>query len=259
MKENIDDIYADIERDFGKSLQQKNAAFALSLIEEHIKNGVLDDRIAQPSLEATAMAIILILERPEIPWSEICKQARMKRVFEYLFIRSQNHYDEIRGFVGQLLTHHIKGFTPRYVGMFMNIFDYVVIQKGPSSFIDEILYPEYAERILNVLHFLIEGERGKGAAIVMACAQEEGLVKDIAYNKVAAEFPSVTKNAYNNYKGNRIEKATRDNIVKTLRSKIGYTHDSDGRIVFLEEVEDTRKSTFLQLWFWLKRLGGIRG
>ena len=88
MKESIEDITADIEYQYGKSNTEKNIEYILSLYSERLKDGVLDDNIPVPSNEAAAKTILLILDRPELPWETICKERRVKNVMEYLFIRA---------------------------------------------------------------------------------------------------------------------------------------------------------------------------
>ena len=68
MKESIEDITADIEYQYGKSNTEKNIEYILSLYSERFKDGVLDDNIPVPSNEAAAKTILLILDRPELPW-----------------------------------------------------------------------------------------------------------------------------------------------------------------------------------------------
>lgn len=69
----------------------------------------------------------------------------------------------------------------------------MVYQQRPSTFTDEILYPEHSEKILDTLHFLLNGEVGRGAALVMVCARDEGLVRNIAHAKISTEFKHVSK------------------------------------------------------------------
>lgn len=251
MKEKIEDIYADIESQYGKSLMDRNIAFILSLIEARIKDGVLDDKIPVPSTEATAKAIILLLNRPELPWKEICKERRVLNVMEYLFIRAQNHYDEVRGLVVQLLGKHVKSLTPNMVKSFLNAWDFMVRQSRPSRFAEEILYPEYTDRILDALRSMLNGEVGRGAALVMVCAQKEGLVREIAHAKVVTEFPHITKTAYNNYIYHPFPLQEITRTVGTLRTKIGYTRSDDGVITFRDAVP-TRRGIFLRLWRFLR-------
>ena len=130
MKESIEDITADIEYQYGKSNTEKNIEYILSLYSERLKDGVLDDNIPVPSNEAAAKTILLILDRPELPWETICKERRVKNVMEYLFIRATGHYEEVHDFVSGLLRHYIKGITPQMVLTFMNIWKHVVYNRG---------------------------------------------------------------------------------------------------------------------------------
>ena len=50
MKENIDDIYADIATQYGNTQLQDNITFILSLYEARLKDdGTIDDKIQVPS------------------------------------------------------------------------------------------------------------------------------------------------------------------------------------------------------------------
>lgn len=110
MKENIDDIYADIASQYGNTQLQDNITFILSLYEARLKDdGTIDDKIQVPSVEAAVKTIILLVERPEIPWETICKERRVKHVMEYLFIRAKNHYDEVYEFVKKILKENSSG------------------------------------------------------------------------------------------------------------------------------------------------------
>lgn len=232
MKESIEDITADIEFQYGKSNTEKNIEYILSLYSDRFKDGELDDNIPVPSNEAAAKTILLILDRPELPWETICKERRVKNVMEYLFIRATGHYEEVHDFVSGLLRHYIKGITPQMVLTFMNIWKHVVYQQRPSTFTDEILYPEHSEKILDTLHFLLNGEVGRGAALVMVCARDEGLVRNIAHAKISTEFKHVSKTAYNNYLHERFTDKEKNRIISALRTRIGYTKEDDGRISF---------------------------
>lgn len=85
MKENIEDISADIELQYGQSNMERNIAYVLSLVEAHAtEDGRLDDDIPVPSIEAAAKAILLLIDRPELSWETICREQRVKHVMEYL-------------------------------------------------------------------------------------------------------------------------------------------------------------------------------
>lgn len=94
---------------------------------------------------------------------------------EYLFIRATGHYEEVHDFVSGLLRHYIKGITPQMVLTFMNIWKHVVYQQRPSTFTDEILYPEHSEKILDTLHFLLNGEVGRGLRLLWYVQGMKGL------------------------------------------------------------------------------------
>lgn len=254
MKENIEDISADIELQYGQPNMERNIAYVLSLVEAHVtEDGRLDDDIPVPSIEAAAKTILLLIDRPELPWETICREQRVKHVMEYLFIRARNHPDEVHDFVYGLLKRHLPEIPPQMVRACLNAWKRIAGQSRPSKFTDEILYPEHAEKILDTLHFLLQGEVGRGAALVMVCARDEGLVRDIAHAKIVTEFCHVTKTAYNNYLHERFPDREKNRIVGTLRTKIGYTKEEDGRIVFLPN-NPNRKSVLLQLWRMMKSL-----
>lgn len=91
MKENIEDISADIELQYGQPNMERNIAYVLSLVEAHAtEDGRLDDDIPVPSIEAAAKTILLLIDRPELSWETICREQRVKHVMEYLFIRARN-------------------------------------------------------------------------------------------------------------------------------------------------------------------------
>lgn len=230
----------------------RNIAYVLSLVKARIReDGRLDDNIPVPSVEAAAKTILLLIDRPELSWETICREQRVKHVMEYLFIRAHNHYDEVHEFVNRLLKQYVPELSSQMVRTFLNVWRQMADAPCPTKFTDEILYPEHAEKILDTLHFLIQGEVGRGAALVMVCARDEGLVRDIAHAKVVTEFRHVTKTAYNNYLHERFPDKEKKCIIVALRTRIGYTKGDDGRIVFLSG-SPSRKSVFLQLWRMMK-------
>lgn len=251
MKEKIEDINSDIQLQYGKSNTERNIEYILSLYKERSKDGVLDDNIPIPSDEATAKTILLILDRPELPWETICQEKRVKNVMEYLFIRANNHYEEVHDFVSRLLRSYVKGVSPQMMLTFLNIWKHVVFQQRPSNFINELLYPEHSEKIIDTLRFLLDGEVGRGAALVMVCAREEGLIKNIAHAKISTEFKHISKTAYNNYLHERFSEKEKSHIISALRTRIGYIKEEDGRLSFLTS-KFTRKSIFFQWWRLLK-------
>lgn len=108
MKENIEDISADIELQYGQPNMERNIAYVLSLVEAHAtEDGRLDDDIPVPSIEAAAKTILLLIDRPELSWETICREQRVKHVMEYLFIRARNHPDEVHRFVDRLLKQYV--------------------------------------------------------------------------------------------------------------------------------------------------------
>lgn len=251
MKETLEDISADIEFQYGKKNMDNNIAYVLSLLETRIKDGVLDDNIPVPSQEAAAKTILLLLDRPELSWETICREKRVKNVMEYLFIRAHNHYDEVHDFVSGLLRNYVKGISPQMILTFMNVWKYALCQNRPTRFADEILYPEHADRILGTLRFLLDGEVGRGAALVMVCARDEGLVRNIAHAIVSTEFKHISKTAYNNYLHERFTDKEKNCTIGTLRTKIGYTKGADGRIIFINQ-HLSRKGLFFKLWRGIK-------
>lgn len=254
MKETIEDINADIELQYGQRNMERNIAYALSLVEARVReDGELDDDIPVPSVEAAAKTVMLLIDRPELPWETICRERRVKHVMEYLFIRARNHPDEVHGFVDSLLRKYLPGIPPRMLRACLNAWMHVAGHPKPSGFTDEILYPEHTEKILDTLHFLLQGEVGRGAALVMVCARDEGLVRDIAHARIVTEFRHVTKTAYNNYLHERFTDRERNRTIGTLRTRIGYTKEEDGRIVFLPD-RPSRGSVFVLLWRMLKSL-----
>ena len=52
------------------------------------------------------------------------------------------------------------------VRIYLNVRKHITGQSRPTKFTDEILYPEHAEKILDTLHFLLQGVVGHGAALV---------------------------------------------------------------------------------------------
>ena len=255
MKETIEDINSDIDLQYGPKIMDKNMKYMFSLFQARMKDGVLDDNIPVPSIEAVAKTILLLLDRPELEWETICREKRVKNVMEYLFIRAYNHYDEVNTLVNELLSKYVTDIPQQTLLLFLNMFNYIVCQNRPTRFADEILYPEKTEKIIETLHFLLQGEVGRGAALVMVCARDEGLIKNIAHATVVTEFKHVSKTAYNNYVHERFTEKEKKHIIGTLRTKIGYVKEDDGRITFMSS-EMSRRSSFYSVWRFFKFFKG---
>ena len=248
-KSDLDILMEDIEHQYGQTVQDQNVVFAAKLIKDRVIDGVIDDNIPVPSVNAAAKTIILMIDRPEIPWEKIAEEPSVKRTLEYLFVRARNHHDEVHDFVKSLLKTHVKGLSPKMVLAFLNIWDFFTRQQRPSSIISIIPHTEHTDVIIDTLHDLIGEETGKMAALVMICAKEEGLIIDDSYASIKEEFPNITKQGYNKYKnGYTFTKQEKTPIISSLRTKICYTKNDDGRIVFLNE--GSRKGLFY--WIWKK-------
>lgn len=244
----MDDIYADIDAQYGNAQFDSNVRYILRLFEEHMnEDGTLDDRIPVPTVEATMKAIVLIVDRPELPWETICKEMRVKRVMEYLFIRAANHHEEVHRFVKRMLAENASGRTQRAMSAFINIWDFMCQHERPSRFVSEIIYPEKSEQILSALHQLLQDEVGKGAALVLRCARDEELIRDIRHSVICTEFPHVQKTAFNNYMYFAFTEKEENRIKHTLRTKIGYRKNPDGTLTFAE-VPPTEKNLFYRLF-----------
>lgn len=257
-KNNLDKFYENLDREYGKSIIDKNFEYLKSLVKRRERpDGIIDDSIPVPSLESMAEVIILMTERPNLTYRQICeKDRRHKQVIEYLFIRARNHRDEVKGVVKQLFGKTFPGLSPKMVIAFLKMWEQFWSEQRPTPFVDKILYPEKAEEILETLHFMIDGEIGKGAAIVMFVAREEGLISSCKYNDIKEEFPSIHKQAYNK-ELSQLEIGGRENFKQpirvALRSRIGYTKEEDGRIVFVNTSLSPR-NLFVALWRWIMSL-----
>lgn len=248
MKNKLDDIYADIDTQYGKTQFDANVRYILRLFEEHLnEDGTLDDKIPVPTVEAAMKAVILIVDRPELPWETICKEIRIKRVMEYLFIRAANHHEEVHQFVKRLLAENASSRTQRLMSAFINLWDFMCQYERPSRFASEIIYPEKSELILSTLHQLLQDEVGKGAALVLRCTKDEGLIRDIRHSVVCTEFPHVQKTAYNNYMYFKFTEKEEERIKHALRTKIGYMKNPDGTLTFIE-VPSAEKNLFYQVF-----------
>ena len=87
----------------------------------------------------------------------------------------------------------------------------------------------------------------------MVCARDEGLVRNIAHAIVSTEFGHISKTAYNNYLHERFTDKEKNHTIGTLRTKIGYTKEDDGRIMFNDQ-QLSKKGLFFKLWRSIKSL-----
>ncbi len=255
-KDKLDEFYENLDKEYGKSNTDKNVDYVMSLIKQRLlPDGTVDDNIPVPSLQSVAEVMVIMTERPNLTFEQFCEKDRShKRVIEYLFIRAKNHYEEVEGLIKQLLGKSFKGLTPQIVLAFLKMWRQFNSESRPSSFLQIILFPERSQEIIDTLHFLTDGEVGKGAALVMMVAQEEGLIKSCRYEDVKDEFPTFHQKAYNKELntmliGGSTYDALKEPIRISLRTRIGYIKEG-GQITF-KKTSMTPRNMFLQFWRWV--------
>lgn len=91
---------------------------------------------------------------------------------EYLFILTRNRHEEVYGFVDSLLRKYLSDIPPQMLQIYLSAWKPIAGQPKPSSFTDEILYPEHSRKIIDTLYFLIQSEIRRRAALVMVCARD---------------------------------------------------------------------------------------
>lgn len=254
-KNKLDEFNESLDKEYGKSNTDKNIDYLKALAKQReLPDGSTDYNIAPPSLQSTAEVIILVMTRHDILFEQFCERDRgHKRVIEYVFIRGTQYHDEIISFLKQLLNKHIPGMAPKLVLGFIRLYDQYVPKDKATSFLKIIQFPEKASEIIDTLHFMIDGEIGKGAALVMLVAFEEGLIKSCAYNDIKEEFPSISKNAYNKelpLLRDKTQEFLKVPIQTQLRTRIGYTKKEDGSIEF-KEISLSHRNMLYQFWQWV--------
>jgi len=257
-KDSLDEFYKNLDKEYGKSPQDKNIEYVVSLIKQRVKpDGTIDDDIPVPSVRSVAEVIIIIMERPNLTFKQFCEKDRShKRVIEYLFIRVKNHYDEVEELIKKLLRISLPGVNPKMILAFLKLWRDINSEYKPSPFLKNILFPERTDEILQTLHFLTNGEVGKGAALVMCVAKEEGLIGSNRFEDVTDEFPSFHQKAYNKElalfsgKGDTYD-SQKEPIRISLRTRIGYTKTENGRIEFTK-ISLSLQNMVMPFWHWLK-------
>lgn len=251
----LEEFCKSIDKEYGKSNTEKNIDYIMSLVKlREQPDESIDDDIPAPSLQSTAEVIYIVMTRGDIPFEKFCEKDRgHKQVIEYVFIRGVKHRDEIVAFLKQLLSKSIPGLGPKLVLGFIRLLDQFIPKDKPTSFLNVIQFPEKAKEIMDTLHFMTNGEKGKGAALVMLVACEEGLIKSCRYEDIKEEFPSVSQKAYNKELPLLRDKTQEDlkiPIRASLRTRIGYTKKDDGRIVFKKTSMSPRNMLY-QFWRWV--------
>ena len=251
----LEEFCKSIDKEYGKSNTEKNIDYIMSLVKlREQPDESIDDDIPAPSLQSTAEVIYIVMTRGDIPFEKFCEKDRgHKQVIEYVFIRGVKHRDEIVAFLKQLLSKSIPGLGPKLVLDFIRLLDQFIPKDKPTSFLNVIQFPEKAKEIMDTLHFMTNGEKGKGAALVMLVACEEGLIKSCRYEDIKEEFPSVSQKAYNKELPLLRDKTQEDlkiPIRASLRTRIGYTKKDDGRIVFKKTSMSPRNMLY-QFWRWV--------
>ena len=163
------------------------------------------------------------------------------------------HRDEIVTFLKQLLRKSMPGLAPKLVLAFIRMYDEYCKEKVSNHFLKLILFPEKAKEIIDTLHFLINGEVGKGAATVMWVTYEEGLISSCKYDDIKDEFTSISQKAYNKeilLFRNKTHDEIKEPIRTQLRTRIGYTKLEDGTIEFHNNSLSPR-NMFIHIWRWV--------
>lgn len=254
-KNSLDEFCKNLDREYGKSIEDRNFDYITSLLKlREQPDGTIDDNIQPPPLKATSEVIVYITKRHEIAFEEFCKNNwEYKHVIEYIFIRGVKHRDEIVKFLYQLQSKSFPDLSSNLLKNFIRLFNQFVPKNKPTPFLKEIQFPEKAKEILDTLHYMMNGEKGKGAALVMRVAYEEGLIKSCRYVDIKKEFPFVSQKAYNKELPLLRDKTQEDlkvPIRTSLRTRIGYTKEDDGRIVFKDTSMSPRNMLF-QFWRWV--------
>ena len=251
----LEEFCKSIDKEYGKSNTDKNIDYIMSLVKQREQpDKSIDDNIPAPSLQSTAEVIYIVMTRGDIPFKKFCEKDRgHKPVLEYVFTRGVKHRDEIASFLKQLLGKSIPGLGPKLVLGFIRLLDQFVPKDKPTSFLNVIQFPEKAKEIMDTLHFMTNGEIGKGAALVMLVACEEGLIKSCRYEDIKEEFPSISQKAYNKelpLLRDRTQEDLKIPIRASLRTRIGYTKKDDGRIVF-KKISMSPRNMLFQFWRWV--------
>lgn len=254
-KNKLEEFCKSIDKEYGKSNTEKNIDYVMSLVKQREQpDKSIDDNIPAPSLQSTAEVIYIVMTRGDIPFEKFCEKDRgHKQVIEYVFIRGVKHRDEIVSYLKQLLRMSIPGLAPKLVIGFIRLLDQLAPKGIPVSFLKVVQFPEKAKEILETLRFMTNGEIGKGAALVMLVACEEGLIKSCKYDDIKEAFPSIRPKAYNKELPLLRDKTQEDlkiPIRASLRSRIGYTKKDDGRIIFKKTSMSPRNMLF-QFWRWV--------
>lgn len=245
-----DEIYEDLEVTFGKapqSVEEKNMAWLLKVLGEHINEGVFDENVPKPSLDAVAMTTIAITTYP-IPFEELAaKKPAIKRTLLWLTVKSHGHYDEIDDMMHRLMRKSYKGLKLTMITKVLKIFKWLSLQKPPTKLIEVVTYPEHYDDISEGLHRLIKPNKIEDAVLYIICAIEDGLLPmDISRSLVIKEFDlTANRSAYHRYfskyltnyleldQGQKKWLETQKEKRKiTLRATINYTVGKDGRVKF---------------------------
>lgn len=254
-KDKLDEFYKNLDKEYGKSIEDRNVDYITSLLKlREQPDGTIDDNIQPPSLQSTAEVIVLIMTRHDIPYEQFCEKDRgYKRVIEYIFIRGVKHRDEIVAFLKQLLSKSFPGLGPKLVIGFIRLMDQFMPKERPTSFVSLIQFPERAKEIIDTLHSMTNGEVGRGAALALLVAYEEGLISSCKYDDIKEEFPSIHQKAYNKELPLLKDKTQNDLKVPVralLRTRLDYTKHADGRIEF-KKAPSSPQNMFLQFWRWV--------
>ncbi len=245
-----DEIYEDLEVTFGKapqSVEEKNMAWLLQVLDEYADEGGGIEKVPEPSLDAVAMTTIAITTYP-IPFEELAeKKPAIKRTLLWLTVKSNGHYDEIDDLMHRLMHKSYKGLKLAMITKVLKIFKWLSNQKVPTKLIEVVTHSEHYDDISEGLHRLIKPNKIEDAVLYIICAIEDGLLPmDVRRSLIIKEFDlTANRSAYHRYFSKYFTnsalldpgqekwlKTQKEKRKITLRATINYTVGKDGRIKF---------------------------
>lgn len=177
-------------------LMENNISYAISVIKESVTdNGELPKMDSSFSMNDMVEVISKMAMQPNRSFEDWAKSPKMGMLLNKFIIQGVQLFDAI----GKRTTSENIQPTEfeKELDMFMNEIGFstdelsVSEPKDTDSFIYYISMKEHSERIIGALRKVLNGKRGRKAALIFTCAIDLGLINRPSYLAVRAEFGDI--------------------------------------------------------------------
>lgn len=177
-------------------LIENNIAYAISVIKESVnEDGQLPNVGSSFSANELVDVISKMAMNPNRSFADLAKSPKMGMALNKFIIQGVKLFEaiETRATAEKKEPSEFEKELEQYMNEIGFSFDESVPSqpKETDSFIHCISMKEHSERIINALREVLNGKRGRKAALIFTCAIELGLINRPSYLAAKAEFGDI--------------------------------------------------------------------